>query len=90
MIESVSRETSQSKCGVSFVGRTPSPGRFFVPADSSLLAGLVGASPDGLLLDEEGTIEGIVEYKAPVFDLYDGIPAKYMAQVSLTLSVMFY
>lgn len=36
----------------------------------------LGATPDGLVGDI-----GLVEFKAPVYALYTGIPAHYMAQV---------
>ncbi len=41
----------------------------------------MGASPDGLVRSGDGSLAGIVEYKAPVYSMYDGVPPKYMAQI---------
>ena len=45
-------------------------------------SGLVGASPDALVLDEvTKKMIGLCEFKAPVHRLYADIPRQYMVQM---------
>ena len=58
----------------------------FVCEQDRRLAGLVGASPDGLILDPSGTPIGLIEIKAPTRRLYTAeaahdIPVGYMCQM---------
>ena len=66
------------------------PTGFWKPKEDTTLYGLCGASPDGKIVAEHnpGEVVGLVEYKAPVYLMYDkqrcpphGIPRYYMAQV---------
>ena len=44
--------------------------------------GLVGASPDAIVLDEvTKKMIGLCEFKAPVHRLYTDIPRQYMVQM---------
>ena len=61
-----------------------------MPVEESAMHGLVGASPDGLVMSSSDTSRmiGLVEFKAPVHKLYDktagtleGIPRRCMVQV---------
>ena len=44
-------------------------------------SGLVGASPDAIVLDEVTKMIGLCEFKAPVHCLYADIPRQYMVQM---------
>ncbi|CAI9733850.1 XP_029646454.1uncharacterized protein LOC115220466 isoform X2 [Octopus vulgaris] len=68
---------------------------FWVPQESDLLAGYVGASPDALVCEGSGlnwTI-GLAEFKAPIYKLYSGdnlihgIPRAYMAQIQGQMAI---
>ena len=70
---------------------------FWLPAEDDPLYGIVGASPDALVVDSEGTCVGLAEYKAPVYCLYSekahgahGIPRRYMAQIQVRHSCYSY
>ena len=69
---------------------------FWVPKEDHPMHGLIGASPDGVVVSdkENSRVLGLVEFKAPVYKLYDktagstnGIPRRYMVQV-LSLSFL--
>ena len=50
--------------------------------------GLIGASPDAIVLDK-GTLNmiGLCEFKAPVHQMYAGIPRQYMVQMQGQMAV---
>ncbi|XP_063433512.1 uncharacterized protein LOC134715333 [Mytilus trossulus] len=65
---------------------------FWIPAKGDYLEGLVGVSPDAVVLDNTRKPVGLCEFKAPVFSLYGqnaphGIPRHYMAQIQGQMGV---
>lgn len=65
---------------------------FWVPAEESSMHGMVGASPDGMVVNssDASRVMGLVEFKAPLHKLYDktsgspsDIPRRYMVQVGV-------
>ncbi|XP_022094197.1 uncharacterized protein LOC110981169 isoform X1 [Acanthaster planci] len=68
---------------------------FWQPQEGSILHSLCGATPDGKILSasEPKKLIGLVEYKAPFFQLYDcskhphGIPRHYMAQIQGQMAI---
>ncbi len=70
-------------------GNTTHPSGLWLPKEDSILHGLCGATPDGKIVSSSDPkkVTGLVEYKAPVYQLYDcskvphGIPRNYMAQI---------
>eukprot|EP00730_Choanoeca_flexa_P000059 TRINITY_DN10027_c0_g1_i2.p1 TRINITY_DN10027_c0_g1~~TRINITY_DN10027_c0_g1_i2.p1 ORF type:complete len:290 (+),score=52.62 TRINITY_DN10027_c0_g1_i2:82-951(+) len=67
------------------------PAGLFVCDESERLGNLVGASPDGVLLDNDEKSIGLVEIKAPTRRLYsqcpDDIPERYMCQMQGQMAV---
>ncbi|XP_046554388.1 uncharacterized protein LOC124263738 [Haliotis rubra] len=69
---------------------------FWVPNKDSPLKTLIGASPDGLVVDRDcpENIIGLTEFKAPVHKMYSGndldmgIPRQYMAQIQGQMAVV--
>eukprot|EP00045_Choanoeca_perplexa_P010124 m.101357 g.101357 ORF g.101357 m.101357 type:complete len:266 (-) comp15163_c1_seq3:1710-2507(-) len=64
----------------------------FVCAEDQRLASLVGASPDGIVLDNDAKPVGLVEIKAPAHRLYSSdaphdIPVGYMCQMQGQMGV---
>ena len=62
---------------------------FWTPAHGDKLHGLVGASPDALVMDSCHEILGLAEYKAPFYKMYcrspllpHGIPRQYVYSIS--------
>jgi hypothetical protein len=73
-------------------GHVVRPAGLFVCEQDQRLAYLVGASPDGLILDPSGQAIGLVEIKAPTRRLYSAdtahcIPAGYMCQMQGQMGV---
>lgn len=69
---------------------------FWVPNKDSPLKSLIGASPDGVVVDRDcpENIIGLTEFKAPVHKMYSGndldlgIPRQYMAQIQGQMAVV--
>ncbi|XP_046350520.2 uncharacterized protein LOC124131345 [Haliotis rufescens] len=69
---------------------------FWVPNKDSPLKTLIGASPDGVVVDRDcpENIIGLTEFKAPVHKMYSGndldygIPRQYMAQIQGQMAVV--
>ncbi|XP_076466040.1 uncharacterized protein LOC143297525 [Babylonia areolata] len=69
---------------------------FWVPEEGHSMEGLIGASPDGVVVSEKDVTRmlGLVEFKAPIHKLYDqmpgtrhGIPRQYMVQIQGQMAV---
>ncbi|XP_033750436.1 uncharacterized protein LOC117334751 [Pecten maximus] len=60
---------------------------FWVPRESDMLKGLVGATPDAVVTNKMGKTIGVCEFKAPIHNLFGygekwgRIPRYYMAQI---------
>ncbi|XP_060062751.1 uncharacterized protein LOC132543285 [Ylistrum balloti] len=65
----------------------PRDSGFWVPRESDMLKGLVGATPDAVITNKTGKVIGVCEFKAPVHNLFGygenwgRIPRYYMAQI---------
>ncbi|XP_033632416.1 uncharacterized protein LOC117294006 [Asterias rubens] len=76
-------------------GNTTQSSGLWLPKEGSILHGLCGATPDGKIVSssDPNKLIGLVEYKAPVYQMYDcskvphGIPRNYMAQVQGQMAI---
>ncbi|KAL8608832.1 hypothetical protein ACOMHN_034777 [Nucella lapillus] len=69
---------------------------FWTPKEHHSMEGLIGASPDGVVVSEKDVdrMLGLAEFKAPIHKLYDkipsirhGIPRRYMVQIQGQMAV---
>ena len=67
-----------------YTGNDVTPGLFWTAAPRRL-SGPIGASPDGLVVAQEG--EGVLEVKAPVHKVYEHVPMEHIAQMHVQMAL---
>lgn len=68
--------------------KTRESGLWTITDENDLLKGLIGASPDAIVLDKgTSNMIGLCEFKAPVHQMYAGIPRQYMVQMQGQMAV---